>query len=50
MPFENRTLEAPEILFTIGAHFRDSSEVPDDDVVATLRDARQSRLPSEPIT
>ena len=34
-------LEAPAILYAIGYHFRDFSQVSDEDVVATLRDARR---------
>jgi len=34
-------LETPEILYAIGYHFRDFSQVSDEDVVATLRDARR---------
>jgi Predicted phosphoribosyltransferases len=36
-------LETPEILYAIGYHFRDFSQVSDEDVVATLRDARRPR-------
>jgi predicted phosphoribosyltransferase len=36
-------LETPEILYAIGYHFRDFSQVSDEDVVATLREARQPR-------
>ena len=36
-------LETPTILYAIGYHFRDFSQVSDDDVVATLREARQPR-------
>ena len=36
-------LETPELLFAIGYHFRDFSQVSDEDVVATLRDARKPR-------
>jgi predicted phosphoribosyltransferase len=39
-------LETPEILFAIGYHFRDFSQVTDEDVVATLREARRSRASS----
>ncbi len=38
-------LETPEILYAIGYHFRDFSPVSDEDVVATLRDARRPRTP-----
>jgi predicted phosphoribosyltransferase len=34
-------LEKPEILYAIGYHFRDFSQVSDEDVVATLCEARQ---------
>ena len=34
-------LETPAILYAIGYHFRDFSQVSDEDVVATLRDARR---------
>ena len=34
-------LETPAFLYAIGYHFRDFSQVSDDDVVATLREARQ---------
>ena len=34
-------LEAPAILYAIGYHFRDFSQVSDEDVVATLQDARR---------
>ena len=34
-------LETPAILYAIGYHFRDFSPVSDDDVVATLREARR---------
>jgi predicted phosphoribosyltransferase len=37
-------VETPEILFAIGYHFRDFSEVTDDDVLRTLREARQPRV------
>ena len=36
-------LETPTILYAIGYNFRDFSQVSDDDVVATLREARQPR-------
>lgn len=36
-------LETPEILYAIGYHFRDFSQVSDENVVATLRDARRPR-------
>ena len=34
-------LEAPAILYAIGYHFRNFSQVSDEDVVATLQDARR---------
>lgn len=37
-------VEAPEILFAIGHHFRDFSEVTDDEVLKTLLEARQPRV------
>jgi predicted phosphoribosyltransferase len=37
-------VETPDVLFAIGYHFRDFSQVSDDDVVATLREARQPRV------
>ena len=37
-------LETPEILYAIGHHFRDFSQVADEDVVATLREARQPHV------
>jgi putative phosphoribosyl transferase len=37
-------LETPAILYAIGYHFRDFSQVSDEDVVATLREARQPRV------
>lgn len=36
-------LEVPEALVAIGYHFRDFSQVSDDEVVATLREARRPR-------
>ena len=36
-------LETPADLFAIGYHFRDFSQVSDDEVVATLREARRAR-------
>ena len=38
-------LERPEILYAIGYHFRDFSQVSDEEVVATLREARRPRAP-----
>ena len=37
-------LETPAILYAIGYHFRDFSQVSDEEVVATLREARRSRV------
>lgn len=39
-------LETPEILYAIGYHYRDFSQVSDEDVVATLRAARKPRATS----
>jgi predicted phosphoribosyltransferase len=36
-------LETPPVLYAIGLHFHDFAQVSDEDVVATLRDARQPR-------
>jgi predicted phosphoribosyltransferase len=36
-------LEEPAVLYAIGYHFRDFSQVLDDEVVATLREARRPR-------
>jgi len=36
-------LETPAVLYAIGYHFLDFSQVSDEDVVATLRDARRDR-------
>ena len=36
-------LETPELLYAIAYHFRDFSQVSDDDVVATLQGARRPR-------
>jgi predicted phosphoribosyltransferase len=41
-------LETPSILYAIGYHFRDFSQVSDDDVVATLREARRPRASAGP--
>jgi predicted phosphoribosyltransferase len=41
-------LETPAILYAIGYHFRDFSQVSDDEVVATLREARRARVPASP--
>jgi predicted phosphoribosyltransferase len=41
-------LETPAILYAIGYHFRDFSQVSDDEVVATLREARGPRVPASP--
>jgi len=35
-------LEAPEFMYAIGAHFRDFSQVSDEEVLATLQDARKA--------
>lgn len=37
-------LETPEILYAIGYHFRDFTQVADEDVVSTLREARRPRV------
>jgi predicted phosphoribosyltransferase len=37
-------LETPPILYAIGFHFRDFSQVSDEEVVATLREARRRRV------
>ena len=37
-------LETPAIVYAIGYHFRDFSQVSDEDVVATLREARRSHV------
>jgi putative phosphoribosyl transferase len=37
-------LETPTILYAIGFHFRDFLQVSDDEVVATLREARRPRV------
>jgi putative phosphoribosyl transferase len=39
-------IETPEHLYAIGYHFRDFSQVSDEEVVATLREARRPRLSS----
>jgi putative phosphoribosyl transferase len=39
-------LETPAVLYAIGYHFRDFSQVSDEEVVATLRDARRPRVPA----
>lgn len=39
-------LETPEFMYAIGYHFRDFSQVSDEDVIATLREARRLRVPS----
>jgi predicted phosphoribosyltransferase len=36
-------LETPAVLYAIGLHFQDFAQVSDEDVVATLRDARRLR-------
>ena len=40
-------LETPEILYAIGYHFRDFSQVSDEEVVATLREARRPRVSTD---
>jgi predicted phosphoribosyltransferase len=37
-------LETPAVLYAIGYHFRDFSQVSDEEVVATLREARRPRV------
>lgn len=37
-------VETPEMLYAIGYHFRDFSQVLDEEVVATLREARRPRV------
>jgi len=41
-------LETPAILYAIGYHFRDFSQVSDEDVVATLEEARRARVSAGP--
>jgi len=41
-------LETPAILYAIGSHFRDFSQVSDEEVVATLREARRARVVTGP--
>jgi predicted phosphoribosyltransferase len=41
-------LETPRILYAIGYHFRDFSQVSDDDVVETLREARRTGVSAGP--
>ena len=41
-------LETPLILYAIGAHFRDFTQVSDEEVVATLHEARRPRVGSGP--
>ncbi len=43
-------LETPQLLYAIGYHFRDFSQVPDEEVVATLQSARRLHVPTEPRT
>jgi predicted phosphoribosyltransferase len=38
-------LETPQLLLAIGYHFRDFSQVSDEEVVATLQEARKPRTP-----
>ena len=40
-------LETPEILYAIGYHFRDFSQVSDEEVVATLQEARRPRVSTD---
>ena len=40
-------VEVPEVMYTIGLHFRDFSQVSDDEAVAALRDARQARAATQ---
>jgi predicted phosphoribosyltransferase len=40
-------LETPDVLYAIGYHFRDFSQVSDEEVVATLQEARKPRRASE---
>ena len=40
-------LETPEFLYAIGGHFRDFSQVSDEEVVATLREARKPHATTE---
>ena len=40
-------LETPDLLYAIGYHFRDFSQVSDEEVVATLREARKPRAATE---
>jgi putative phosphoribosyl transferase len=39
-------LEKPPMMWAIGYHFRDFSQVSDEEVVATLREARRPRVPN----
>lgn len=39
-------LETPAALYAIGLHFRDFSQVSDEEVVSTLREVRQARAPA----
>jgi predicted phosphoribosyltransferase len=41
-------LETPAILYAIGYHFRDFSQVSDEEVVATLREAKRARVVTGP--
>jgi predicted phosphoribosyltransferase len=41
-------LETPANLYAIGLHFRDFSQVEDEDVVATLQEARRGRVATAP--
>jgi putative phosphoribosyl transferase len=41
-------LETPAMLYAIGLHFRDFSQVSDEEVVATLQAARRPRVTTGP--
>jgi putative phosphoribosyl transferase len=41
-------LETPAMLYAIGLHFRDFSQVSDEDVVATLQETRRPRVATGP--
>ena len=43
-------LETPAVFYAIGLHFRDFSQVSDEDVVATLREAGRPRVATGPST
>jgi predicted phosphoribosyltransferase len=40
-------LETPDLLYAIGYHFRDFSQVSDEEVVAALREARKPHATTE---